>query len=270
MKRYSGAVFALALAAFALPEAQAETIVVCTAVADAETGRMLVEDGDCDMRAPPASTFKIPIGLMAFDAGFMKDAHAPALPFKDGYADWVAAWRETTDPARWMTESVVWYSQLATQALGADRFSRYVDAFDYGNLDVSGDRGKNNGLTRSWLSSSLQISPREQLEFLRKLVRGELPVSGHALAMTQVLVDTGVQPSGWNVYGKTGAAPSKNPDGSIIEGQPWGWFVGWAQKDGRTVTFARLTRDTVRPAVSPGRAARAALLDELFARPGAF
>lgn len=270
MNRCRVVALALFLAVLSWAQAKAETIVVCTAVADAETGAMLIEEGDCDTRAPPASTFKIPISLMAFDAGFMKDAHAPALPFREGYADWVPAWRSTTDPARWMAESVVWYSQLATQALGKERFGRYVEAFGYGNRDVSGDRGKDNGLTRSWLSSSLQISPREQLVFLRKLVRKELPVSDRALTMTRVLVDTGFQPSGWHVYGKTGAAPSKNPDGSVIEGRPWGWFVGWAEMEERTIVFARLTRDTVRPETSPGRAARAALLRELFAEAGRF
>lgn len=270
MVRCRGAAFAMLCAVLSFAPAQAETVVVCTAVADADTGAVLKREGECDTRATPASTFKIPISLMAFDAGFLEDVHRPALPFREGYADWVPAWRSTTDPARWMTESVVWYSHKATEALGPERFGRYVDAFGYGNKDVSGDPGKDNGLTRAWLSSSLQISPLEQLAFLRRIVRRELPVNSHAYEMTRALVDIGPQPGGWHVYGKTGAAPSKNPDGSVIAGQPWGWFVGWAEKDGRTVVFARLTRDTVRPAVSPGRAARAAVVRELFSAPGSF
>ena len=264
------AALAAAFLALAPGPARAETVVVCTAIADADTGETIRLDGDCGTRAPPASTFKIPISLMAFDAGFMKDERTPALPFREGYADWVAAWRTTTDPARWMTESVVWYSRKATEALGEERFARYVDLFDYGNRDVSGDPGRNNGLTNAWLSSSLQITPVEQLAFLRKVARRELPVSAHAHEMTRRLVDIGPQPGGWHVYGKTGAAPSRNPDGSTISGKPWGWFVGWATRGERTVVFARLTRDTTRPAVSPGRAARAAVLRELFAAPDSF
>ncbi len=247
--------------------ARAETIVVCTAVADADTGAMLVEEGECDTRATPASTFKIPIALMAFDAGVMHDTRSPAMPFREGYADWVPAWRQTTDPSRWMSESVVWYSQEATKAIGMDRFADYVASFDYGNEDVSGSAGKDDGLTNAWLSSSLAISPREQLAFLRRIVHRDLQVGDHAYEMTAALVDHGLQPGGWHVYGKTGAAPSRDSAGNLLWGQPWGWFVGWATRDNRRVVFARLTRDTTRPEASPGRAARAALLEEFFSRP---
>jgi beta-lactamase class D len=143
-----------------------------------------------------------------------------------------------------------------------------VRAFHYGNADVSGDPGKNNGLTNAWLGSSLEISPLEQLEFLRKVVGNELPVSAHAHEMTRTLIEIGPQPGGWHVYGKTGAGPSRNSDGTRVVGQPWGWFVGWAVKGDRTIVFARLTRDTERPAVSPGRAAREAVLRDLFSTPG--
>ena len=270
MNSLSKASLAAAVSLVAGCGARAETVIVCTAIADADTGAVIRMDGDCDTAAPPASTFKIPISLMGFDAGFMKDERTPSLPFREGYADWVASWRATTDPQRWMTESVVWYSRKATEALGAERFAGYVTRFNYGNRDVSGDPGRNNGLTNAWLSSSLRITPREQLAFLGRLVRRDLPVSAHALPMTERLVDLGPQPGGWHVYGKTGAAPSQDSDGTRISGKPWGWFVGWATKGERRIVFARLTRDTTRPATSPGRAARAAVLRELFTRPDSF
>jgi beta-lactamase class D len=240
---------------------------LCTAVADAATGQMLKQEGVCDTRATAASTFKIAISLMGFDAEVLQDAHTPALSFVEGYPDWNPVWRSTTDPAKWMQDSVVWYSQQVTTALGEERFRRYVRAFQYGNEDVSGDPGKDNGLTHAWLSSSLEISPLEQLAFLRKIVRRELPVSAHAYAMTRTLTDIGLQPSGWHVYGKTGAGASRHPDGTLVLGQPWGWFVGWATKGDRTVVFARLTKATERPSVPPGLAARDAVLRDLFSSP---
>lgn len=250
--------------ALSLSSAHAETLTICTAVADASTGKMLKQEGDCDTRATTASTFKIAISLMGFDAGFLKDAHTPSLPFKEGYTDWNPAWRSVTDPAKWIRDSVVWYSQRVTEAVGQERFGRYVQEFHYGNKDVSGDLGKDNGLTSAWLSSSLEISPLEQLEFLRKIVGRELPVSSHAYDMTRTIVDIGSQLSGWHVYGKTGAGMSKNPDGSVAKEQPWGWFVGWATKGARTVVFARLTKDTTKPSTSPGLAARKSVLHDLF------
>ena len=69
---------------------------ICTVVADASTRQILVQQGDCSSRVTPASTFKIAISLMGFDSGFLKDAHAPRLPYRDGYVDWGgAAWRQT-------------------------------------------------------------------------------------------------------------------------------------------------------------------------------
>ncbi len=248
--------------------AQAETVNVCTVVADARTGAVLKQEGDCETRATPASTFKIAISLMGYDAGFLKDAHQPALPFKEGYPDWNPSWRSTTDPAKWMKDSVVWYSQQITTAIGDERFARYVDEFDYGNEDVAGDPDKHNGLTRAWLTSSLEISPLEQLAFLRKVVGGDLPVSPRAYELTRTLVDVGIQPSGWHVYGKTGAGPAKNRDGTKAAGKPWGWFVGWAEKGDRTVVFARLTKDTERPPAPPGPAAREAVLRDFFSLSG--
>src|SRR5665213_394209 len=91
----------LALMAFA---AHAE--IVCTAVADAAAGKVLKQEGVCDQRVTPASTFKIAISLMGLDSGFLKDEHAPTLPFQEGYVDWGGAeWKKPTDPARWIKYS---------------------------------------------------------------------------------------------------------------------------------------------------------------------
>jgi beta-lactamase class D len=60
---------------------------VCTAVADTATGRILTQEGRCDQRVTPASTFKIAISLMGYDSGFLIDEHSPALPFRQGYRE---------------------------------------------------------------------------------------------------------------------------------------------------------------------------------------
>ena len=79
---------------------------VCTAVADAATGRILTQEGRCDQQVTPASTFKIAISLMGYDSGFLIDEHSPALPFRQGYPDWIPSWRTTTDPTSWIKNSV--------------------------------------------------------------------------------------------------------------------------------------------------------------------
>ena len=260
--RLAGALLLAAVAALSvMPALAADT--QCTLLADAASGRVLLQEGMCDERVPPASTFKIPIALMGYDAGFLEDEASPTLPFEEGYADWIKSWRADTDPTAWMRDSVVWYSQQVTLSLGVARFAAYTAAFGYGNADVSGDAGKDNGLTRAWLSSSLRISPLEQVAFLAELVRGELPVSGHAHAMTKAILPVAKLPDGWTVRGKTGAAFASQANGRPDRNRPIGWYVGWAQKDGRTIVFSRMKKHARRQELTPGFGARDAMLKDL-------
>jgi beta-lactamase class D len=218
-----------ALGAFvALSTAQARE--VCTAIADAGSGAVLMQRGDCSSRVTPASTFKIAISLMGYDSGFLKDAHTPLLPYREGYVDWRENWKQPTDPTKWIKDSVVWYSQQVTQSLGKQRFADYTRRFQYGNADVTGD-AEHDGLTLAWIHSSLQISPLEQLGFLEKVVNRQLGVSPHAYDMTTVITRAEQAPDGWDMHGKTGAAGG------------WGWYVGWVSKDAHTYVFARLIHD---------------------------
>lgn len=207
--------------------ATANAAEVCTAVADAASGKLLVQRGDCGRRVTPASTFKIAISLMGYDSGFLKDEHTPSLPYRPGYVDWRESWRHTTGPDKWMKDSVVWFSQQVTQSLGKERFADYTRKFDYGNADVTGDR-EHDGLTLSWINSSLSISPLEQVSFLARFVNRQLGVSPYAYDMTARLTEYGPVTGGWNLHGKFGAAGGR------------GWYVGWASKGGRTLVFARL------------------------------
>lgn len=231
--------------------------VVCTAVADASTAKVLIRQGECGGRVTPASTFKIAISLMGYDAGFLKDEHTPALPYREDYIDWAGGdARQVTDPARWIRDSVVWYSQQVTQALGKERFAAYARQFQFGNADVSGDP-KHDGLTLAWINSSLRISPLEQVSFLRKVVNRQLGVSGHAYDMTYAITKIGDSPPGWDVHGKTGSSGKS--------GGGLGWFVGWASRGPQTFVFARLIQDDeAQPEATPaGVRARDGLLADL-------
>jgi beta-lactamase class D len=250
---------ALLLAASAALPAQARTL--CTIVADAATGNVLHETGDCDSRVTPASTFKIPLALIGFDSGVLIDSKTPVWPFKKGYPDWGgAAWQQDVGPAHWMKHSVLWYSQQLTARLGMDHFASAVTALDYGNADLSGDPGQDNALERSWISSSLKISPREQLGFLRRLLAGDLPVSPAAMAATREIVGSESFASGWTIWGKTGSAYPRHADGSFDRRHGWGWFVGWGQRGGTTLVFARLTQDEGGESGSAGLRTRSSLL----------
>jgi len=241
--------------------AQAETI--CTVVADAGSEKILLQRGDCSTRVTPASTFKIAASLMGFDSGFPEDEHSPTLAFHDGDPDWGGPpWRGPTDPTRWIKYSVVWFTQRVMHALGQARVEHYAQAFHFGNADISGDPEKHNGLDRAWISSSLKISPLEQVVFLERLVNRQLPVSGRAFDMTGRITETARLAGGWDVHGKTGAAYPRDREGNLDQAHGYGWFMGWATKRDRTLVFARLVQDEHPEPVSPGLRARDAFLNE--------
>ncbi|MCO6384740.1 class D beta-lactamase [Oceanicola sp. 502str15] len=238
------------------PAAQAAPRTLCTLVAEAGSGTVLREEGDCTARTTPASTFKLALAVIGYDAGFLTGPHAPVLPFQAGDPDWGGAnWTRNTDPTDWLRYSVVWYSQRITHALGAEAITRYLRALSYGNADFSGDPGQSNGLERAWIASSLRISPREQIAFLNGLVTGTLPVSPEAMAQTRAITQSHAV-GGWALHGKTGTAYPRRADRSFDYARGYGWFVGWAEKEGRTLVFARLTQAQERTQGSPGNLTR--------------
>lgn len=231
------------LMAFTAGSAAASSQTLCTIAADASTGKVLVQEGDCTTRVTPASTFKIALSLMGFDSGILQDSASPSMPYKEGYPDWGGEpWRQPTNPERWMKYSVVWFSQQIARQLGESRFQGYTHAFRYGNQDVSGEPRKNNGTSGAWIISSLRISPLEQVRFLEKVVNRRLPVTAHAYDMTSLITRVDAGDTGLEIHGKTGTG-SPGSNGQYDPTRAYGWFVGWAIKDSHTVVFAHLIQD---------------------------
>ena len=252
---------AILLVLSAAPQARADdTELLCTVVSDA-AGKVLLEEGPaCGERVTPASTFKVALAVMGFDAGFLVDRDNPVLPFKEGYPDWIAEWRKPIGPTDWMRYSVVWYSQQIARKLGADTLEGYAGQFGYGNADFSGDPGKYNGLDRAWIGSSLKISPREQVAFLGRLATGRLPVADGVAAKAVGLLEVHKAGDGTPIRGKTGSAFPRKADGDLDRARGWGWYVGWTEVDGRLLVLAHLRQDRSRVRGPNGIRARDDLL----------
>ena len=137
----------------------------------------------CTTRLLPASTFKIPHALAALDAGVVSGADE-VIKY-DGAPTTMEAWRHDHTLQTAMRDSVVWYFQHLARRLGMERERAYLRRFDYGNADPS------SGLTTFWLGGSLQIRPEEQLRFMQRLYRDELPASPSAMRIVRQLI---VQP----------------------------------------------------------------------------
>ncbi len=215
----------------------------CTLLTDADSGVVLRQEGPCDVRNSPASTFKVALALAGYDSGILIDAKTPEWPYRSKYKSWDAEWkRKATDPTSWLKDSVVWYSRLLVQHMGRTKLQSYVDRFEYGNRDLAGTPGFKEELPEAvWVDSTLQISPLEQVAFLGKIVNRQLPVSPATYDKVAAVIPTFPAGDGWTVHGKTGTGfqPGKG-------NRQYGWFVGWAEKGGRKVVFARLVKDDAR------------------------
>ncbi len=207
---------------------------------DLTHNKTLACSGAPDSRSSPYSTFKIALSLMGFESQLLHDATSPVWKYgaKHRPRAMLQDHRQDMDPQKWMRYSCVWFSQELTRALGPRKFQHYVNQLSYGNKDLTGTPGKNNGLTESWLGSSLKISPREQIAFLSRLVHRRLPFSPQAHRKTREIICLGDQGKGWILYGKTGAGFRKNSKGQK-DPQFWmGWFVGWIEKGDFKYVFA--------------------------------
>lgn len=218
----------------------------CFMIYDVKAKKIVSEynpNNRCSQRIAANSTFKVPLSLMAFDDGLIKQD----TNFKwNGEKQFLATHESDHTPATWMQHSVVWVSQELAPKLGADKMKQYLAAFHYGNQDISGDAGKNNGLTHSWLGSSLKISGQEQLDFLNAMLNNQLGVKQEAINDTKSNMHLGKLESGAELYGKTGSGrngrnerlenPSKKRDG---------WFVGFVEKDNNQYIFVSNLTDKV-------------------------
>ncbi len=204
-----------------------------------EDNKIIKTIGNYEDRHSPFSTFKVALALMGFDSGILKSKDSPKWQFQEEYEknfqSWYTRdkgleyhWIQAHTPETFMKYSVVWFSHLITDRLGKEKFQNYVAKLKYGNMDVTGTPGKDDGLLNSWLATSLLISPLEEVEFLEKLLANKLEVSREAQEKTKEIMDRKEEWNGWKLYGKTGGGTGNN-----------GWFIGWVEKDNRHIVFAQ-------------------------------
>lgn len=196
-----------------------------------ENGKVLKSEGDCASPYAPESTFKITLSLIGFDSGILKSKSKPSWSLPEGADFYINVCKDDHDPRTWMRDSCLWYSRILTTKLGMRKFQDYVTKFSYGNIDLAG------GLTSSWVSSSLKISPEGQVDFLQKVVDHKLPISNASYDKTKKIMFIQEMAGGWKLHGKTGNGKKFDKDGNKTDLQH-GWFVGYIEKGNRHVVFA--------------------------------
>lgn len=208
-----------------------------------ENGQVVTKRGDCLKRESPYCTFNIVLSLIGFDQGVLKDEFHPVWPYKKGYVADFDNWKQDHNPTLWREHSCVWYSRLLAEEIGIKTLQEYVDGMTYGNRDLSGDEGLDNALTQSWMESSLEISPYEQVWFIHKMLNKEFAIREHAYEMTKRILYNNQLKDDWALYGKLGNGYQLSADRQKKLRTQSGWFVGWIEKGDRKIVFAALKKE---------------------------
>jgi len=171
-----------------------------------------------DERENPCSTFKILNSMIALESGVISDENE-TIPW-DGVEREYPFWNRDHTMRSAIGVSAVWFYQELARRIGEARMKAYVEKTGYGNTDTS------HTLTDFWLGGgSLKISINEQVDFLARLLRGELPFSPRAMETLRDIM-TLKQEKNLLLAGKTGSCNGV------------GWFVGFTQTPEETRVFA--------------------------------
>ena len=176
--------------------------------------------GSVEGRRIPASTFKILNSLIAIETGVV-EGPSSVLAWDGVERSRPEINRDLALPEAFQLSAVPHYQAIA-RAIGADRMQEWVDRVGYGNRDITG------GIDVFWLTGGLRISPKEQVDFLKRLYDGTLPFAPETMAAVRDIMRV-EETEDYVLRAKTGWGV---PPGT----EEVGWWVGWVES-GEGVTF---------------------------------
>ncbi|KAA0178957.1 class D beta-lactamase OXA-837 [Cupriavidus gilardii] len=223
----------------------------CFALFDVKANRMtLVNASRAKTRMVPASTYKIPNSLIAFETGVVADPDQ-IQPYGGGKTRF-PQWQRDMNLREAIAMSNVPVYQGIARRIGMQRMQTWVDRLDYGNRQL----GK--VVDQFWLRGPLAISAAEQTRFLARLAQGQLPASRLSQQWVREILRVEANDD-HAIYAKTGWA--------MDAGLNHGWWVGWVERSGGVHAFA-LNMDLQREELAPKRMAIArAMMAELGVLP---
>ena len=196
---------------------------------------------ECAVRTAPASTFKIQNALIALETGVVSNAFETVK--WDGTRRPFKAWERDHSLDSAIRSSVVWFFQRTASLIGRGRMNAYLKALSYAEDTFDGE------LTTFWLNGDLKVSPAEQLSFLRREVRYDLPIRREhvdavnaALKMPAGKITNAAGAHGFmlnwpaplTVHAKTGA--------TTVDGEWVRWLVGYVETGNRHYVFVSRVR----------------------------
>ena len=174
----------------------------------------------------PASTFKILNSLISLETGVIPNELA-VLTW-DGLERQIPAWNRDLNMKEAIKLSAVWFYQVLARRVGHEQMQKWVAKVGYGNQKI----GKKEDIDKFWLNGELRITPNEQIQFLRRLYKNELPFSERSLSLVKDIMIVEQTPD-YTIRAKTGWAGLGEPTAPQI-----GWYVGYLEKNKNVYFFA--------------------------------
>lgn len=154
----------------------------------------------------PASTFNIFNALVGLETGVIKDT---GMVIQD--LSMQQAFRTSAEP----------YFQEVARRIGKPVMEKWLDTIKYGNMNIS-------RIDTFWLDNSLQISPDEELGFVKKLYFDQLPFHKLTMQWVRSVMMMEKTPK-YELHYKNGL--------STVGHKQIGWLTGWIEENGHPAFF---------------------------------
>lgn len=170
----------------------------------------------------PASSFKILNSLIALETGVISDEIA-VLTW-DGVEREIADWNRDLNMREAIKFSAVWFYQVLARRVGYERMQKFVAQSNYGNKNI----GTKEDIDKFWLEGKLRITPQEQIQFLSRLHKNDLPFAKRSLSIVKNIIIVEQTPN-YTLRAKTGwVRGGVTPE--------IGWYVGYLEQ-GKNIYF---------------------------------
>jgi len=181
---------------------------------------------DANRETLPASTFKIMNSLIILEEKAVNDENTIIQwdgKERDFYGYKMASWNKDTNLRSAFKNSTIWFYVEMTKDINRKKYKRYLKKSEYGNQVLS-EKGID-----FWNYGGFGVTPKNQIEFLVKLYKNELPFSKRTLEkVKEVMVSK--KNEDYIFRDKTGWAKK---DGIDI-----GWWIGYLQTIDNVYFFA--------------------------------
>lgn len=159
---------------------------------------------------PPASTSKIPHTLIALEENFVD---GPETLFEwDQTKRFLDVWNQDQTMRSAFQNSVLWVYQRITSRLGHQTMAKWMKELQYGNCSI----GTPQSITTYWLEGPLTTSISDQVQFLSRFIKEELPLKQKTYQLGREIFEGG-RGDDWVLFAKTGFSAGI------------GWYVGWVE-----------------------------------------